>query len=73
VRPDGRWQRAPDDKRVDAALLLPIVRGGFPPGDPRNLATVEAVRRELAADGFVYQFRHDDRPLHKVEGAFLHA
>jgi GH15 family glucan-1,4-alpha-glucosidase len=56
---------------VDAGLLLPIVRGGFPPDDPRNLATAEAVRRELAADGFVYRFRHDDRPLHKAEGAFL--
>jgi alpha,alpha-trehalase len=71
VHPDGRWQRAPDDERVDAALLLPIVRGGFPADDPRNLATVEAVRRELAADGFVYRFRQDDRPLHKAEGAFL--
>jgi GH15 family glucan-1,4-alpha-glucosidase len=29
------------------------------------------VRRELAADGYVYRFRHDDRPLHKAEGAFL--
>jgi GH15 family glucan-1,4-alpha-glucosidase len=71
VHPSGRWQRAPDDERVDAALLLPIVRGGFPADDPRNMATVEAVRRELAADGFVYRFRHDDRPLHKAEGAFL--
>jgi GH15 family glucan-1,4-alpha-glucosidase len=71
VHATGRWQRAPDDERVDAALLLPIVRGGFPADDPRNLATVEAVRRELAADGFVYRFRHDDRPLHKAEGAFL--
>jgi GH15 family glucan-1,4-alpha-glucosidase len=71
MHPSGRWQRAPDDERVDAALLLPIVRGGFPPDDPRSLATVEAVRRELAADGFVYRFRHDDRPIHKAEGAFL--
>ena len=30
-----------------------------------------AIRDELAADGFVYRFRHDDRPLHKAEGAFL--
>ena len=44
---------------------------GSPADDPRNLATIEAVRRELAADGFVYRFRHDDRPLHKAEGAFL--
>jgi GH15 family glucan-1,4-alpha-glucosidase len=71
VHPSGRWQRAPDDERVDAALLLPVVRGGFPAEDPRNLATVEAVRRELAADGYVYRFRHDDRPLHMAEGAFL--
>jgi GH15 family glucan-1,4-alpha-glucosidase len=71
VHPCGRWQRAPDDERVDAALLLTIVRGGFPADDPRNKATVEAVRRELAADGYMYRFRHDDRPLHKAEGAFL--
>jgi hypothetical protein len=71
VHPSGRWQRAPDDERLDAALLLPVIRDGFPPDDPRNLATVEAVRQELVADGFVYRFRHDDRPLHKAEGAFL--
>jgi alpha,alpha-trehalase len=71
VHSDGRWRRAPDDDRVDAALLLSIVRGGLPADDPRNLATVEAVRRELVADGFVYRFRHDDQPLHKAEGAFL--
>jgi GH15 family glucan-1,4-alpha-glucosidase len=71
VHPSGRWQRAPDDERVDAALLLPVIRGGLAPDDPRNQATVEAVRSELAADGFVYRFRHDSRPLHKAEGAFL--
>jgi GH15 family glucan-1,4-alpha-glucosidase len=71
VHPAGRWQRAPDDDRVDASLLLSAVRGGLAPDDPRNLATVEAVRRELGADGYVYRFRHDARPLHKAEGAFL--
>jgi alpha,alpha-trehalase len=71
VHPSGRWQRAPDDERVDAALLMPMIRGGFAPDDPRNLATVEAVRRELAADGYVYRFRHDGRPLDQAEGAFL--
>ena len=39
--------------------------------DPRNIATIEAVHAELASDGFVYRFRHDARPLHKAEGAFL--
>ncbi len=71
VHPSGRWQRAPDDERVDAALLLPVVRGALPPGDPRIAATAAAVRAELGADGYVYRFRHDARPLHKAEGAFL--
>jgi GH15 family glucan-1,4-alpha-glucosidase len=71
VHPSGRWQRAPDDERVDAALLLSVIRGGLAPHDPRSAATVEAVAAELAADGFVYRFRHDARPLHKAEGAFL--
>jgi len=52
-------------------VLLAVVRGAFPADDPRTLATVEAVRRELAVDEFVYRFRHDDRPLHKAEGSFL--
>jgi len=71
VHPSGRWQRAPGDERVDASLLLPVVRGAVPPDDPRSLATIEAVGRELADDGFVYRFRHDNRPLHEAEGAFL--
>jgi GH15 family glucan-1,4-alpha-glucosidase len=71
VHPSGRWQRAPDDERVDAALLMPMIRGGFAADDPRNLATVEAVRRELASDGYVYRFRHDGRALDQAEGAFL--
>ena len=71
VHPSGRWQRAPDDERVDAALLVPVIRGALPMEDPRNLATAAAVRRELASDGFVYRFRHDARPLDQAEGAFL--
>jgi GH15 family glucan-1,4-alpha-glucosidase len=71
VHPSGRWQRAPDDERVDAALLLGVIRGGLPRRDPRNLATISAVRDELGVDGYVYRFRHDARPLDKAEGAFL--
>jgi len=71
VHPTGRWQRSPADARVDAALLLPVIRGALPADDPRALATVRAVREELAEDGYVYRFRHDARPLHKAEGAFL--
>jgi alpha,alpha-trehalase len=71
VHPTGRWQRSPDDGRVDAALLLPVIRGTLPADDPRNRATVRAVQEELGDDGFVYRFRHDARPLHESEGAFL--
>jgi GH15 family glucan-1,4-alpha-glucosidase len=71
VHASGRWQRAPDDERVDAALLLPVIRGALPADDPRNRATVRAVQDELTDDGYVYRFRHDARPLHKSEGAFL--
>lgn len=71
VHPSGRWQRAPDDRRVDAALLLPAIRGAVPADDPRSIATLRAVESELADDGFVYRFRHDDRPLAAAEGAFV--
>ena len=67
----GRWQRAPDDPRVDAALLLPGVRGAVPPDDPRHVRTWRAVVEDLSDDGFVYRFRQGDGPLHEAEGAFL--
>ena len=72
LHPRGRWQRSPDDPAVDAALLLPGIRGAVPAHDPRNVATVAAVVDDLADDGYVYRFRQDpDRPLHDAEGAFL--
>jgi alpha,alpha-trehalase len=71
VHASGRWQRSPTDERVDAALLLPVIRGAMPPDDPRSQATIRAVQQELAEDGYVYRFRHDARPLHRAEGAFL--
>ena len=71
LHPSGRWQRAPDDSGVDAALLLPAVRGGVPADDPRSVATWRAVIEELTDDGYVYRFRHQPGPLHEAEGAFL--
>lgn len=70
VHPSGRWQRAPDDPRVDAALLMPAVRGAVAAEDPRTRATLTAVETELCEDGYIYRFRHDDRPLGDAEGAF---
>jgi alpha,alpha-trehalase len=71
VHPSGRWQRAPDDERVDAALLLAAIRDAVPAGDPRSLATLRAVTEDLARDGYLYRFRHDQRPLEQAEGAFV--
>jgi GH15 family glucan-1,4-alpha-glucosidase len=67
----GRWRRAPDDDRIDAALLLPGIRGAVRVEDPRTVATVAAVEQDLTRDGYVYRFRQDQRPLGDAEGAFL--
>ena len=71
THPSGRWQRAEDDARVDAALLFPTIRGAVPPDDPRSTSTLTAVRSELSEDGYVYRFRPDRRPPGASEGAFL--
>jgi GH15 family glucan-1,4-alpha-glucosidase len=67
----GRWQRSREDDRVDAALLMPALRGAIAPEDPRSLATLRAVEEELTEDGFCYRYRPDERPLGEAEGAFL--
>jgi GH15 family glucan-1,4-alpha-glucosidase len=71
LHPSGRWQRAPTDPRLDAALLLPALRGALPATDPRSVATYRAVHDQLSSEGYVYRFRQDPRPLGKAEGAFL--
>ncbi|TSD94601.1 glycoside hydrolase family 15 protein [Skermania sp. ID1734] len=71
LHPSGRWQRAQDDERVDASLLLAAIRGALPAQDPRSRLTLEAVRQELASDGYLYRFRHGNVPLSEAEGAFL--
>lgn len=71
THPSGRWQRAPDDERIDAALLLSAIRGAVPATDRVSRRTLDAVRTSLSSDGYVYRFRHDNRPLAEAEGAFL--
>jgi hypothetical protein len=71
VHPDGHWQRAAGDPRLDAALLLAQLRGATAPDDPRATATLRAYLRDLTLDGYAYRFRHDSRPLHEAEGSFL--
>ena len=62
LHPSGRWQRAPGDERIDAALLLPALRGATPAADPRALATLKAAEAELARDGYMYRSRRTNAP-----------
>jgi GH15 family glucan-1,4-alpha-glucosidase len=71
LHPDGRWQRAADDPRPDASLLLAALRGAVPPDDVRSVTTLEAIDAELTDDCFCYRYRPDERPLGSAEGAFL--
>lgn len=72
----GTFTRAYGSPELDAALLLIPQTGFLPPDDPRVLGTVEAVRRELAADGLMMRYsagRRGPSPdgLAGPEGAFL--
>ena len=68
---NGVWRQRPDVAGVDAALLLPPVRGALSPFDPRSLATLRAVEEQLVDDGYVFRYRVDNKPLGEAEGAFL--
>ncbi|HEX6943326.1 MAG TPA: glycoside hydrolase family 15 protein [Gemmatimonadaceae bacterium] len=60
-------------EELDAALLMLPLVGFLPPGDPRARGTVEAIRAELARDGFVARYRTGSGVdgLPPGEGAFL--
>lgn len=70
----GGFQRAYDDPGADASLLFLAELGFVEAKDPRFVATVEAVERELVtADGLVmrYDSAQVDDGLPPGEGAFL--
>src|SRR5258708_26222116 len=71
VRRTGRWRRSPADDRVDAALVLPVIRGAVATNDPRSRATLRAITDALADDGYLSRLRHAARTLQEAEGAFL--
>jgi isomaltose glucohydrolase len=58
---EGRFRKGPADDRVDASLLwLSVPFEILPRDDPRIVATVEAVRRDLCGPGGgVYRYRGD--------------
>ncbi|MEU5880738.1 glycoside hydrolase family 15 protein [Spirillospora sp. NPDC047279] len=71
----GTFTQSYGSPDVDAALLLIPQVGFLPARDPRVVGTIEAVRRELAGDGFVRRYpTHEGRAsdgLTGEEGAFL--
>jgi len=69
----GTFVQSYGSTELDASLLL-IPRVGFlPASDPRVIATVEAIQRELTQDGLVMRYRTGpaDDGLPGNEGAFL--
>src|SRR5699024_10019819 len=67
---EGVRQQLPDRAGTDAAILLPLVRGALPVDDPRTVATLRAVQRDLNRDGHIFRFRHGGRRLGDAEGSF---
>ncbi len=59
-----------DSADLDASTLLLPFYGFVPYADPRMVATVAAIERELVEDGFVYRYRGADG-LKGGEGTFL--
>jgi GH15 family glucan-1,4-alpha-glucosidase len=51
-------------RELDASLLMISLVGFLPPGDSRIKGTVEAIERDLTADGFVLRYR----TMPKVDG-----
>jgi GH15 family glucan-1,4-alpha-glucosidase len=69
----GTFVQSYGSKDLDANLLLIPQVGFLPPDDPRVVATVEAIQRELMVDGFVMRYRGNEEVdgLPPGEGAFL--
>jgi GH15 family glucan-1,4-alpha-glucosidase len=71
---DNSWRRAAgldQSHGVDAALLLPPVRGALAARDPRTRATLRAAEITLVEDGYLYRFAPQHGRLGEDQGAFL--
>jgi GH15 family glucan-1,4-alpha-glucosidase len=68
--PDGWFVQAAGHPLADAAALLVPALGFLPPADPRVLATIDVVQRDLSDGGYVHRYRSPDG-LPGDEGAFL--
>jgi len=71
VDPDrGVFTQAFGSRELDAATLQVPLLGFLPGDDPRVLATIDAIDRELGVDGHIYRYRSDDG-LAGEEGTFV--
>lgn len=67
----GAYTQAYGSEQLDASALMLAIVGFLPAGDPRFLATIEAIEHRLTdTRGLVYRYRGDDG-LPGEEGAFL--
>jgi GH15 family glucan-1,4-alpha-glucosidase len=62
-----------DSEELDASLLMMPLVGFLPPNDPRVTGTIDAIQRELTADGFVARYRLNSTLGHLPpgQGVFL--
>ncbi len=69
----GHFKRSYTDPSLDASLLTMPLVGFIDANDPRMVATIEAVQRDLVIDGLVYRYRttHGADGLPGGEGSFL--
>jgi GH15 family glucan-1,4-alpha-glucosidase len=70
----GTFVQSYGSTALDASLLLIPLVGFLPPDDPRVMATIAAVERELMRDGFVLRYSSGDDGVDGLpagEGAFL--
>lgn len=69
----GTFVQSYGSKTLDASLLGLVNIGFLPPNDPRLIATVEAIRKELMVDGFVCRYKPGETKdgLPGNEGVFL--
>lgn len=69
----GAFVQSYGSKHLDASLLMIPLVGFLSPSDPRVRSTVEAIERELVADGFVLRYANEPSidGLPAGEGAFL--
>jgi GH15 family glucan-1,4-alpha-glucosidase len=69
----GAFTQTLDGKNLDASLLLLPLIGFLPPSDPRIVSTVDAIGRELMADGLIrrYHTHETEDGLPPGEATFL--